>query len=1171
MIFLRKLIFWALWLSPTLSLLAQINTPNNPTVPFGSNTSYAGSVMFPTNLPSGGTDGTSQDAADAYNQWKTDYVEACGTGKYRVKYDTPTETVSEGIAYGMLLAAYAADKDLFDGLWQYYKDNMNGNGVMNWKINGCSGTLGSGGAADAEVDAAMALLVANHQWPNTTTPHNYVTDVTQLINDIKTYEIQPVTANGSYQLNNGDQWGFGNNCRNPSYQSPAYYKQYGIFMNDVSFWDNCVNASYTLLNNNVNISTGLVSNWSDHNGVANSCNGPNEYGWDACRNPWRMATDVAWYDDTNAKNICNGMASHVQSVGASAVGGPIPQTGGSGGYHSPTFVSTYALGVMGANASYQSLLDQMYTETVNTMDSPPWYFGNTLRCISLFMMTGNFWNPLDTNAGPTPPSIDITSPTNGASYIIGNNINLEAIITDNDGTVSTVTFTINGTPTTYTSNNDTYTASWNPPSTGTYVFEVTATDNDNQTSTTSITFDIINEPPPTPPTITISAPTDGVTVVEGNSITLQALAEDSDGTITGVSFQIGGQTLIATNTFGNYWEATWTATTEGTYTLVTTATDDDGMTANDNINIHVIPPNVSAVDVNFSVNDEWNNGYCASIIITNIGSVNIEGWLLEWSQIEGIYDHWNFTLTQNGNDYTAANIEWNGTISPGQNITVGYCASFNGSYTLPEQGIFNGQNITFSNAISSSDIYVDHTAAGNNDGSSWVDAYTDLQDALAEGADKTIHMAKGTYTPTISTTRGISFDFSSNVNLLGGYPNGGGTRAPENNATILSGEIDNISGFDGNSYHVVKLQNVNNVLLDGITIKHGNANDPNTFGRARGGGIYCVGSTLTLENVKVKWNKAIYGAGIFATLSPEVNINASYFQNNTADYGSALYHSNETNLYIRSTTVTNNTALVRCSMEANNSLYTYIENSIFAHNASALSNGLSFIATTRNQSADIYNTTVIGETKDKYLLTIQVGFGDQFDINIYNSIFAHQTASFQKQFLAHNNNILNLNTHHCYIQGSSAIGTHTQPLFEDLVGDIMLNAGFSLNECSPAVNAGNNSYASSLPTDILGNNRIFDVVDLGAFESQTACTGKRLNTDLEKNSILDIYPNPTTHIIYVKNPLLNMEYSIIDVLGNELLRTSSPIIDLEKFNSGIYFLVGYMNGDKIEVRKIMKR
>jgi endo-1,4-beta-D-glucanase Y len=129
--------------------------------PFPANKKYLNGLMAATK--------NSQDVLNSYATWKTNFVEQCSNGRYRVKFDDRSQTVSEGIGYGMLLSAYMGDKTLFDGFWLYYKANVNGNGVMNWKINGCFEAIGQNGATDAELDVAFALIVADYQWASTET------------------------------------------------------------------------------------------------------------------------------------------------------------------------------------------------------------------------------------------------------------------------------------------------------------------------------------------------------------------------------------------------------------------------------------------------------------------------------------------------------------------------------------------------------------------------------------------------------------------------------------------------------------------------------------------------------------------------------------------------------------------------------------------------------------------------------------------------------------------------------------------------------------------------------------------------------------------------------------------------------------------------------------------
>ena len=70
------------------------------------------------------------------------------------------------------------------------------------------------------------------------------------------------------------------------------------------------------------------------------------------------------------------------------------------------------------------------------------------------------------------------------------------------------------------------------------------------------------------------------------------------------------------------------------------------------------------------------------------------------------------------------------------------------------------------------DIYVDIAAPAGvaHNGSSWANAYTDLQVALgaAFSGDRVL-VADGTYKPTVTTDRTISFQLIDGVSILGGY------------------------------------------------------------------------------------------------------------------------------------------------------------------------------------------------------------------------------------------------------------------------------------------------------------------------------------------------------------------------------------------------------------------
>ena len=101
-------------------------------------------------------------------------------------------------------------------------------------------------------------------------------------------------------------------------------------------------------------------------------------------------------------------------------------------------------------------------------------------------------------------------------------------------------------------------------------------------------------------------------------------------------------------------------------------------------------------------------------------------------------------------------------------------------------------------------IYVDCNATSANNGTSWIDAYNFLQDALADAnsAEKPVEIwvAQGTYTPDSNTVdpngtgkRKASFQLINGVSIYGGFPSGGAEfdqRDPNLYEAILSGDLD---------------------------------------------------------------------------------------------------------------------------------------------------------------------------------------------------------------------------------------------------------------------------------------------------------------------------------------------------------------------------------------------
>ncbi|HTR59852.1 MAG TPA: Ig-like domain-containing protein [Casimicrobiaceae bacterium] len=167
------------------------------------------------------------------------------------------------------------------------------------------------------------------------------------------------------------------------------------------------------------------------------------------------------------------------------------------------------------------------------------------------------------------PAVSITAPANNASYTAPATINLAASATDSDGAVAKVEF-YQGTTKLATLTAAPYTYAWNSVAGGNYALTAKATD-DKGAVTTSATVNVkVNKPP----TVSITSPANNSSVVLPATVTINASASDSDGSIAKVEFYRDG-VLLGSDTASPYSYA-WTVPGSGTYVLTAKATDNLG-------------------------------------------------------------------------------------------------------------------------------------------------------------------------------------------------------------------------------------------------------------------------------------------------------------------------------------------------------------------------------------------------------------------------------------------------------------------------------------------------------------------------------------------------------------------------------------------------------------------
>jgi hypothetical protein len=192
-------------------------------------------------------------------------------------------------------------------------------------------------------------------------------------------------------------------------------------------------------------------------------------------------------------------------------------------------------------------------------------------------------------------------------------------------------------------------------------------------------------------------------------------------------------------------------------------------------------------------------------------------------------------------------------------------------------------------------VFVDQDATGDNNGTSWEDAFNELTDAIYVAGRyenvQEIWVAEGVYAPHASR-RDTSFILRDSIKIFGGFLGIESTREERTaNAELvfLSGDINVPDTLWDNSYHTLQIHgSCVECVIDGVTIQYGYANQT---GNAQdiGGGVYCKGKAQ-LVNVIFERNYATeLGAALHASgMGSNLVIEDCTFRLNTSSLGKDL-------------------------------------------------------------------------------------------------------------------------------------------------------------------------------------------------------------------------------------------------------------------------------------------
>lgn len=381
--------------------------------PFPQHSKYFNGIILPNHISQKDLD---TNVTSFYTQWKSKYLKksSCSDAYYIWAENTGKhhECVSEGQGYGMIIVVLMSGYDttaqnIFDGLFRYYKEHPSkrSNNLMSWAQSKDCFKFEESSAADGDIDIAFSLLLANSQWENSG-KINYLKEAKKVIDAIKAQEINEkkfnILQSNSIEPDSKDYFDMRSSDFIPS--------EIRTFMfTDNKTWSSVLDNNYKLfsfLQKKYSKEIGLVPDFIQN---INSTPKPAKkfyleskydgmYNYNACRVPWRIATDYIMNGDKRAKQFVEPINKWIKettennpdniSAGYTLSGDDLKTRN----FEALSFICSFSISAM-ADIKNQSWLNKLWDYITNFKLKEFDYYDNSIKMLSLIILSHNYWTP----------------------------------------------------------------------------------------------------------------------------------------------------------------------------------------------------------------------------------------------------------------------------------------------------------------------------------------------------------------------------------------------------------------------------------------------------------------------------------------------------------------------------------------------------------------------------------------------------------------------------------------------------------------------------------------------------------------------------------------------------------------------------------------------------------